>query len=468
MDGESVGYRRESSGQSSSDQAYDYQGRRLEDYGCKWIYGDRVSGRSMTRSGLRQALAKIESGEATQLVVTHIFRLGRSIDAYKTVRDIEAAGGRIVVLEGDVNTRTPEGRAMLQMQLVLGAMEAELAIERQKMGWQNSILKGRPRSKLFGYTIQDGKYVPDFSEVAGISRFELAGMAVAKYFELGSFEQLAKWVREHPEWAEGERHQRLSIHTPGLRRWLCREALQGHVKIKDVLHFDRHQPLITNPEWIAEIEWIAGRRGGYSSARKHPYSGLVGCSACGGSFVAGHTPRILSNLKPGEHGAEARAKRQTRQEGMRMYYRCSRAKRGQCENTASIRVSVLDAAVRRLIADNLIPLSEHIAAPIEAPLPDRVVQLQRQIDQISAAKSDPRVGRLIEEMELEIKQLMIAVGQKPPVDLQEVRIIAEQLLDQAAWDELEEKPFEKSSVLRSIIRRIWVSRADVEKIDWLV
>ena len=78
------------------------------------------------------------------------------------------------------------------------------------------------------------------------------------------------------------------------------------------------------------------------------------------------------------------------------------------------------------------------------------------------------MGRLIEEMELEIKQLMAAVGQKPPVDLQEVRIIAEQFLDQAAWDELEEKPFEKSSVLRSIIRRIWVTQAEVEKIDWLV
>ena len=151
-----------------------------------------------------------------------------------------------------------------------------------------------------------------------------------------------------------------------------------------------------------------------------------------------------------------------------MYYRCSKAKRGQCENKASIRVSLLDAGVRRLIADNLIPLSEHLAAPVEVPIPEGVVRLQKQIDQISAAKNDPRVGRLIEEMELDIKQLMAAAGQKPPVDLQEVRILAEQLLDRAMWDELEVQPVKKSSVLRSVIRRIWVDRADVEKVDWIV
>ena len=144
-----VGYRRESSNQSSVHQAYEFQLERLEGYGCKWIYGDRISGQRDDRQGYREALARIESGEADELVVTHLFRLVRSaIEGLRIVELLRSKNARLTILGGSCNTETPEGRAQLTMQLAMGQLEAELGAERQRIGWQNSRNKARPRATL--------------------------------------------------------------------------------------------------------------------------------------------------------------------------------------------------------------------------------------------------------------------------------------------------------------------------------
>lgn len=467
-----VGYRRESSLADTVEQAYDYQGERLTEYGCQWIFGDRISGRKKNRNGLSQALSKIDSGEADELVVTHIFRLGRSLDAYRIIKHIENKGGKVTVLSGMFNTVTPEGRAFLKIQLVLGEMEAEQGAERQKIGWQNSIGKGRPRSKLFGYQISNGKYIPDLTPIDGeLTRFHIAGSIIEKYFETRSLKKTAEWIRSNPHWFTGKKQENPSPHPTGVRQWLCREALQGHVRLKGILHKDQHPALITEPERIKEIEIIANRRSGYSSEQKHPYSGLVFCRKCDNKLTVGKNNSWLteSNAKKFiKQGKTVKITEDGKFYHPRLYYRCGASKIGRCDNTKIIRESDIDLEVRRVVTDHIEILAAYILRTNDDPIPSIVLELQSKIDKLSILKDDPKVQSLIEEFELEIKNhLQKNIVPTASVDQKTFLEIANSLVKKEFWTHLNEDEYEKGNLLRVIIKKIWIQDKQILQVDWV-
>lgn len=114
-----VGYARESSKQSAVDQAYDYQIRRLQEYGCDRVFGDRISGRKDSRKEYRQVIELLKSGQVDELVVTHLFRLGRSIiEIQRTVQILLKNKIKLTILGGSVDLYTPEGKAFFNTQTV--------------------------------------------------------------------------------------------------------------------------------------------------------------------------------------------------------------------------------------------------------------------------------------------------------------------------------------------------------------
>lgn len=147
-----VGYMRV----STDDQTHDLQRNALRDAGVnieRDLFSDVISGSKMIRKGLKRALRHLRAGDT--LVVWKLDRLGRSLTGVlETIAEIENMGIEIWSLTEKFDTKSPFGRAMMQIILVFAEMERNIIAERTKAGMAAKKAKnpkwkpGRPHAVL--------------------------------------------------------------------------------------------------------------------------------------------------------------------------------------------------------------------------------------------------------------------------------------------------------------------------------
>lgn len=97
------------------------------------LFSDTISGSTMKRPGLKYLLRHLRAGDT--LVVWKLDRLGRSLTGVlETIADIETMGIEIISVTEGFDTKTPFGRAMMQIILVFAEMERNMIAERTKAG----------------------------------------------------------------------------------------------------------------------------------------------------------------------------------------------------------------------------------------------------------------------------------------------------------------------------------------------
>ena len=135
---------------STEDQKLDLQLSALRGAGCKTIYSDHgISGSTMKRPGLEDALAALEPGET--LVVWRLDRLGRSLTGLvKMIEDLGKRGVEFQSLTESINTASSGGRLVFHIMAALAEFERSLISERTKAGiiaaQQRGVQVGRPPS----------------------------------------------------------------------------------------------------------------------------------------------------------------------------------------------------------------------------------------------------------------------------------------------------------------------------------
>lgn len=127
---------------STAEQSLDLQRDALEQAGCRKIYEDVCSGRSVARPGLTQALDIARDGDA--LVVWKLDRIGRSLPhVVGLVGELEKQGIGLKVLTGDVDTTTATGRLVFGIFATLAEFERDLIHERTMAGLAAARARGR-------------------------------------------------------------------------------------------------------------------------------------------------------------------------------------------------------------------------------------------------------------------------------------------------------------------------------------
>ncbi len=98
------------------------------------VYEDAgISAKSLERPALNKALAALDLGEGTVLMVSKLDRLTRSVhDATGLMLRAERAGWGLVALDVAVDTTTPQGAAMAQVLAVFAELERRLIGQRTK------------------------------------------------------------------------------------------------------------------------------------------------------------------------------------------------------------------------------------------------------------------------------------------------------------------------------------------------
>lgn len=454
-----VGLARESSDAAEKELAYSFQVARLKEYGCQWIFGDRVSGTKDDRKGLEQALEKIKAGEADELVVTHFTRLARSVlTAHRVMDLLKKHDAKLTVLDSPVDTSSPEGRFAFQLRAGLAALEAELGAERQKIGWQNSRNLARPRSPVFGYLIEDGRFAPD-EENWGVAR-----SIVEKYFELHSLNATLVWIiKEHGHLKSNSRQRRPPFTGRGLRQWLLNPVLAGRVEFLGgtVRYLNQHAPLLTDAEQAEVRGIIAGKISGIerTGERRYAYSGLVFCGVCG-SRCAKITIPLSRSPKQSEVSNEPNY----------LYYRCGQARYKNCTNRHRVRATVIDIAVLIAIEDQAELIARFIAhklAPTSPRQDPRILDLQQQIERLElVAELDPSINDVIARKNQEIQNLLNDSNIKPSTDqLREGLEIMIGLQEPGLWPKY--TPKEKSDRLRLLIKRVVIIGYAVQRVEFL-
>lgn len=126
---------------STFDQNLDRQIHSLTDYGCEKIIKEKFTGTIRERQGLVKLFDVIRKGDT--VVVESISRLGRkTLDILGIIQQFEEIGIQFVSLKENMDTRTPTGKAMLQMMCVIAELERNLIAERVKEGLEASKKRG--------------------------------------------------------------------------------------------------------------------------------------------------------------------------------------------------------------------------------------------------------------------------------------------------------------------------------------
>jgi DNA invertase Pin-like site-specific DNA recombinase len=111
------------------ERAFAYRGWELVDT----IRDEGISGSTLERPGLMRALEMLVAGDADGLVVAKLDRLSRSMrDFCELIEWFEEAERALVMLEPDVDTSTPAGRAVAHVMVAFAELERGMIADRTR------------------------------------------------------------------------------------------------------------------------------------------------------------------------------------------------------------------------------------------------------------------------------------------------------------------------------------------------
>ena len=132
-----------------------------------------LSGKSLERPGLQQALSRIRCGDASVLVVFRLDRLSRSTrDTLALTEMMEANRWELHSISERLDTSSAAGRFVLTILAALGQMERETTVERTKVALAHKKTLGEWTGRIpYGFQIgSDGKLVENPQEQVVIQK----------------------------------------------------------------------------------------------------------------------------------------------------------------------------------------------------------------------------------------------------------------------------------------------------------
>lgn len=119
---------------SSKGQSLEIQIDELNRAGVERIYSEKVSGTKLEgRDEMAALLITLRPGD--EVYFTRIDRMARSVpDFFRIIKEIDAAGASLHILQQNIETKTPVGRLLMTMLAGIAEFETSLRKERQTEG----------------------------------------------------------------------------------------------------------------------------------------------------------------------------------------------------------------------------------------------------------------------------------------------------------------------------------------------
>lgn len=153
---------------STADQNPDLQTDALKRAGCRVIFTEHKSGKTLDRPELKACLERLKAGDV--LIVWKLDRLGRSLShLIQTVADLQARGVGFKCIAESIDTTSASGKLVFHLMGALAEFERSLNSERTRAGLAAAKRRGikpGPKGKLSHIQIQDAKARIDKGDTA--------------------------------------------------------------------------------------------------------------------------------------------------------------------------------------------------------------------------------------------------------------------------------------------------------------
>jgi len=231
------------------------------------------SGGKADRPGFQAMISRVENGETGGVIVAKIDRFYRSLTrALGAVERINGAGGQVVSVADNFDTKTANGKLVLNMMLSM----AQFELERIREGWKTAQARAVARGVHIASAVPTG-YIrngtgrldahPDYADaITEVFRMRASG---SSWRELCAFldEGQVKGPYDARRWT-----------TRAVQHLLANRAYTGQARCGEFVNDDAHQPLIDKAtfEAVQRIKKPAPPR----SKDGALLSGLLRCSGC--------------------------------------------------------------------------------------------------------------------------------------------------------------------------------------------
>ena len=384
-----LGYARKSKGEPES---LEMQISRLQKAGAEKILTDIRSGRTDERRQFKKLLEQIESGRVTEIIVTRIDRLGRSLVSLNRVLALlEEKKVKLTVLDAPISDPTsPFGWYNFNQMSLNAEFESRMMSSRIKHGMNYFREQGKTFKAAFGYRrTEKGNLVMDETlHPSGLTSWQIAQKSVDVYLETGILRRTVViiWERYQVKWS-----------VPGFRDWLRNLQLRGHTVYnswhnpnhpeKWDIRYNTHTALISEDIW-QQIEFLLKRgramwgiKASSSTAMNYPLAGQIVCGVCGSKC----------------YRYAARNKREI--------LRCRKRDEGKqfCSNAKSTPLQDIEQVVIQKLIERAEEVARLISQPQEIHDYPKLQELRQQLVGLQALGSNPAILAAVEEVRSQIK-----------------------------------------------------------------
>jgi DNA invertase Pin-like site-specific DNA recombinase len=445
-----IGYVRVSTFEQSETDALEQQTARVKKAGAALIFSDTESGKSDKRSQFNKMLDLCRSGGVTEVIVTRIDRLGRSVTTvHKTLAFFEESGIKLNILDAPIDdVSSPFGWFSASQMAQLAEFESRLLSSRIKhgMAYFREQKKASPRPP-YGFIRVDERYAPDpdnWKNAIAIVDFFLTPNATLRSTANYSLSQFNK------KWT-----------LPGLRYWFNSPVIRGHTAYnlhgnlsnpeKWEIHRCTHTPLISDQTYTQIVRRLEENRTKYAYGGNKlqkdwlPLQGQIICSCCG-------------------YKCYIKAKWST------LRVRCKQHDT-QGNNFCSNSVSTYLPDIIRVVDAALMARMEKISQLTATSIPDNgeqpeIIALQQQITLLRSLPKSTIIDNAVTETLLEIERLKHEQVSKNTVDALLVEKLNQAFSDLNYWYSLPDA--QKREVYLSLVSSVSVANGSITQIFLLV
>jgi DNA invertase Pin-like site-specific DNA recombinase len=384
------------------------------------------SGGKYERPGFQRAIELVESGRVDVIVCAKLNRFARSVkDAAKALERIEAAGGRVVLGDCDVDPTTPTGKIVRGVLFLIAEFELDVARENWQTAKAVALEKGKKLSTRapIGYTFDASHRLAVDDQTAD---------AVRELFRLSAAGASSGELVDALAGATGRTYYPQSI-----GHIIRNRAYVGDVVYGEQVKIGAHAAIVTETEWLAAQRASRPR---VKAGAKSLLSGIVRCAGCGrgmGLDRSGDVP----------------------------IYRCPRIAGRKCAAPASIAC----AGVDELVTDAVLAWAHDEGIdeqPVDAGADDELISLRelerRQVDELerfAVTSANLRLDASAVEKGLAARQEAVTDTRERIADIEvDDTAAAVRTSLRSLWHELDDG--ERRKLIASVVDAVSVTRRE--------
>ncbi|MBD2336131.1 recombinase family protein [Calothrix sp. FACHB-156] len=453
-----VGYVRVSTREQADTDALEQQTARIEKAGAVLIFSDVESGRSDKRTEFNKMLTMCKQGKITDIVITRIDRLARSvITIHRTLVALEEYGVKLVVLDAPVDPSSPFGWFSVNQMAGLAEFESRLLSDRIRHGlnYFREQKKASPRPP-FGYQRVNEKYAPDMTlHESGKSHWAIAS-DIIDYFlsDNATLRSTAVYILNT---------YGISWTAAGLKYWLTSPVLRGHTAYnmrgnlnkpeKWEVYQDTHEPLLSHDKFKHIEKKLAENRHKYSygnnknsTKEELPLLGQIICGDCGYQCFCKKTKWSTHRVRCKKHENLGDA---------------------FCKNKTSTYLPDIISVVDAALADRYEEVKNYTIESIEVPAdsPELTTRYE-QLKMLRQMPQNPIIQSAIDQTLLEIQTIKQREVTTIQINVALVTTLSTCFGNRKYWESLTNK--DKRAIYQELVENVTVLNGEILRVKLLV